>query len=107
MGAYHSTYGNAGLFGVGSDTLVGFDVFRVEDGEVKEHWDNLQGLPPTPNPSGRTMTDGATKVMDLKKTEENRETVLGFVDAVFTNGFATGESELLMSIPASSSSEGG
>lgn len=30
---YHSTYTNAGIFGLNASTLIGFDVFRVENGE--------------------------------------------------------------------------
>jgi len=30
-----------------------------------EHWDNLQEKPSAPNPSGRTMTDGAVEVREL------------------------------------------
>ena len=72
----HSTYENAQAFG--ADTLVAFDVFRVESGRVAEHWDNLQA-PAGPNPSGRSMTDGATEIGDLARTEENKALVLAFV----------------------------
>lgn len=75
----HSTYSNAQMFG--AETLVAFDVFRVEDGKIAEHWDNLQPLAP-PNPSGRTMTDGAVEVTDLDRTEDNKALVMDFVDAV-------------------------
>jgi len=72
----HSTYDNAQLFG--GDTLVAFDVFRVADGQVVEHWDNLQPLAP-PNPSGRSMVDGPTQISDPALTAENRALVQGFV----------------------------
>ena len=72
----HNTYENAQLFG--AETLVAFDVFRVEDGKLAEHWDNLQ-VPGAPNPSGRTMVDGETEVRDLDKTAENKALVSGFV----------------------------
>lgn len=55
-----------------------FDIFRVEDGKVAEHWDNLQPVPET-TVSGRGMTDGATEITDLDKTEANKALVLGFV----------------------------
>ncbi len=51
MVVLHTTYENAQAFG--GDTLVGFDVFRVENGKVAEHWDNLAPLA-APNASGRT-----------------------------------------------------
>lgn len=82
----HSTYDNAQLFG--AQTLVGFDVFRVEDGIVAEHWDNLQ--PQTgPNPSGRLMTDGAVEITDLDKTESNKSLVVDFVNTVLAGGDAS------------------
>lgn len=81
-----STYENAQAFG--APTLVAFDVFRVEDGKVAEHWDNLQA-PGAPNPSGRTMTDGVTEITDLDKTAENKALVVGFVDTVLKGGDAS------------------
>jgi len=72
----HNTYENAQAFG--AETLVAFDVFRVEDGQVVEHWDNLQ-VPPAETVSGRTMTDGPTEVVDLDLTAENKALVEGFI----------------------------
>lgn len=86
MVAFHTTYNNAQAFG--GSTLVAFDVFRVEDGKVAEHWDNLQA-PGEPNASGHTMTDGATEVTDLDKTEENRALVVDFVETVLKGGDAS------------------
>ena len=79
----HNTYENAQLFG--GDRLVAFDVFRVEDGKVAEHWDNLTPVAP-PNPSGRTQTDGATEITDLDKTAENKALVTDFVRTVLKDG---------------------
>ena len=72
----HNTFKNADAFG--APELVAFDVFRVEDGRVAEHWDNLQA-PPETTVSGRTMTDGPTEVTDHEKTTANKELVIGFV----------------------------
>ncbi|MEM9709619.1 MAG: nuclear transport factor 2 family protein [Pseudomonadota bacterium] len=72
----HNTYTNADAFG--APTLAAFDVFRIEDGKVAEHWDNLQPIPET-TVSGRGMTDGPTEITDLDKTAENKELVVGFV----------------------------
>lgn len=47
---------------------IAFDIFRFEDGLIVEHWDNLQETPKKPNPSGRTMIDGALEVKDIEKT---------------------------------------
>lgn len=65
---------------------IGFDVFRFENGRIVEHWDNLQGTPATPNPSGRTMIDGPTEVTDLARTAQNKVLVKAFVDDVLVNG---------------------
>lgn len=72
----HSTFDNAEAFGAPS--LAAFDVFRVADGKVVEHWDNLQPIPEV-TASGRGMTDGPVEITDLDKTEENKQLVLGFV----------------------------
>ncbi|WP_171177635.1 nuclear transport factor 2 family protein [Ruegeria sp. HKCCD8929] len=72
----HNTYENADAFGASS--LAAFDVFRVKDGKVAEHWDNLQPVPDT-TVSGRGMTDGATEITDLDQSQANKELVLGFV----------------------------
>lgn len=76
MVVLHNTYDNADAFGASS--LAAFDIFRVDDGKVVEHWDNLQPIPDT-TASGRGMTDGPTQITDLDKTQENKALVLGFV----------------------------
>jgi predicted SnoaL-like aldol condensation-catalyzing enzyme len=65
---------------------IGFDIFRFEDGKIVEHWDNLQETPKRPNPSGHTMTDGATTVTSLEKTAANKTLVRSFVDDILVNG---------------------
>lgn len=79
----HNTYSDAKLFG--GDNLVAFDVFRVEDGKVVEHWDNLASVAPA-NASGRTQVDGPTEIIDLDKTAENKALVATFVEAVLIAG---------------------
>ncbi|MBX9760039.1 MAG: nuclear transport factor 2 family protein [Beijerinckiaceae bacterium] len=79
----HATYENAHAFG--APTLVAFDLFRVENGLVVEHWDNLQA-PGAPNPSGRTMTDGPTQISDRDLTAANKALVDEFVRAVLIGG---------------------
>ena len=64
--------------GFGDTPVIGFDVFRVEDGKIAEHWDNLIPEQP-PNPSGRTQIDGATEITDLDKTEANKAKVEEFI----------------------------
>jgi predicted SnoaL-like aldol condensation-catalyzing enzyme len=65
---------------------IGFDIFRFESGRIVEHWDNLQPTPAKPNPSGRTMIDGATAVVDVAKTAANKALVTAFVDDVLVKG---------------------
>lgn len=60
---------------------AGFDIFRFEDGLIVEHWDNLQEIAPL-NPSGHSMFDGPTAVVDLDKTESNKAVVKNFVQDV-------------------------
>lgn len=79
----HSTYENAALFG--AETLIGFDVFRVEDGRLAEHWDNLQP-PRAETASGRSMTDGPTEITDLDRTDANRAHVEEFTNEVLLAG---------------------
>ncbi len=79
----HNTYDNAVAFG--AETLVAFDVFRVEDGRVAEHWDTLQPLV-TETASGRSMTDGPTDIADLDKTAENKGLVEGFIADILHGG---------------------
>ncbi|WP_171177595.1 nuclear transport factor 2 family protein [Ruegeria sp. HKCCD8929] len=58
-----------------------FEVFRFEDGQAVEHWDNIQPLL-GPNHSGRGMLDGSTEITDLDKTEANRALARTFVEEV-------------------------
>lgn len=64
---------------------IGFEVFRFEDGQAVEHWDNIQERR-GPNQSGRTMVDGPTEAVDLDLTESNRALVRSFVAAVLVDG---------------------
>lgn len=65
--------------------LAGFDVFRFEDGQIVEHWDNLSAITP-PNPSGHTQFDGTTEITDLDQTDANKAVVKGFVDDILIGG---------------------
>lgn len=64
---------------------VVFDVFRFENGKVVEHWINPQAAAPA-NPSGHTLIDGQTEVVDLEKTEANKAMVGKFFDEVLLKG---------------------
>jgi predicted SnoaL-like aldol condensation-catalyzing enzyme len=64
---------------------IGFEVFRFEDGQAVEHWDNIQERQ-GPNGSGRSMVDGPTEAVDLDLTECNRALVRSFVEDVLIDG---------------------
>lgn len=79
MVAIHARYE-----GFGPTAIIGFDVFRVENGMIVEHWDNL--IPEAaPNPSGHTQVDGATEITDLHLTEANKAKVLEFITKSLIN----------------------
>lgn len=79
----HNTYDNAAL--LGGEQLVAFDVFRVADGQVVEHWDNLAPVA-VANPSGRSQVDGETEIVDLEATADNKALVTGFVQTILMDG---------------------
>ncbi|VAW88612.1 hypothetical protein MNBD_GAMMA17-2286 [hydrothermal vent metagenome] len=64
---------------------IGFEIFRFEDGQAVEHWDNIQKRL-GPNASGYTMVDGETEVTDHEMTESNRMVIQSFVDDVLICG---------------------
>lgn len=64
---------------------VGFDIFRYENGQIVEHWDNLSPITDV-NPSNRSQTDGSYTLTDLDKTESNKAMVKDFIDTVLVNG---------------------
>ncbi|MFG6201669.1 nuclear transport factor 2 family protein [Nonomuraea sp. JJY05] len=67
--------------GFGPDPLVAFDLFRVENGRLAEHWDALTPLARA-TAGGRTQTDGPTAPTDLDETEANRGLVSEFAEKV-------------------------
>lgn len=60
---------------------IGFEIFRFENGQAVEHWDNIQKRK-GPNTSGHSMVDGETKVMDCEITESNRLLIQSFVEGI-------------------------
>jgi predicted SnoaL-like aldol condensation-catalyzing enzyme len=64
---------------------IGFEVFRFEDDQAVEHWDNIQERL-GPNRSGRTMVDGPTEAVDLHLTENNRDLIRSFIEVVLIDG---------------------
>ncbi|WP_216616553.1 nuclear transport factor 2 family protein [Marinifilum caeruleilacunae] len=76
---FHNSYHNAEAFG--AKEIVTFDVWRMEDGKVAEHWDNITPVV-AKTASGRSQVDGPTKVEDLDKTDINKKIVKNFMDDV-------------------------
>ncbi|MGI9352966.1 MAG: nuclear transport factor 2 family protein [Rhizobiaceae bacterium] len=68
-----------------SSRKICFEVFRFEDGQAVEHWDNIQERL-GPNPSGHSMVDGPVEVEDVEHTETNRALVRSFVNTVLVDG---------------------
>ncbi len=60
---------------------IGFEVFRFEEGQAVEHWDNIQRRL-APNLSNHSMVDGSSKATIDAPTEKNRELIRTFVTTV-------------------------
>ena len=80
-GSYVFCHSEYDLFG----SKVGFDIFRMEDGFVVEHWDNLTEKATSLNPSGHSQIDGETEITDREKTEENKALIARFVETILMN----------------------
>jgi len=80
-GSYVFTQSEGDLFG----KKVFFDIYRFENGQIIEHWDNQTDSTP-PNQSGHTSTDGPTEATDLKDTEKNKALIKEFYEAIFLKG---------------------
>ena len=78
--ALHGTY-----HGFGPQPVAAFDIFRVEEGMLVEHWDALQPKAET-TVSGRSETDGPSEVTDRDRTDANRELVTNLVQQFFIEG---------------------
>ena len=60
---------------------IGFEIFRFENAQAVEHWDNIQKRP-GPNSADHTMIDGVTEATDHELTESNRIVIQSFVEDV-------------------------
>ncbi|WP_370942098.1 nuclear transport factor 2 family protein [Amycolatopsis sp. cg5] len=74
--ALHGTY-----HGFGPEPLVAFDLFRVENGKLAEHWDALTPVV-TETASGRSQTDGAAEPGAAELTEQSRKVVTEFAERI-------------------------
>lgn len=68
-----------------SSRNIGFEIFRFENGQAVEHWDNIQKRE-GPNLSDHSMVDGETKVIDGEVTESNRTMIQSFVEDALIQG---------------------
>lgn len=84
-GNYAITHTEYNFFG----PKIGFDIFRFENGQIVEHWDNLQEIAEK-TASGRTQIDGDTDITDLDKTKENKKLVRKLINEVFLEGASSG-----------------
>ncbi len=81
----HNSYDHAEAFG--AKEIATFDIWRIQDGKIAEHWDVIQPIGPV-NASGRSLLDGETEIRDLHKTESNKKLVRTFYEQVFVKGNA-------------------
>ncbi|OTG85461.1 polyketide cyclase [Acinetobacter sp. ANC 4558] len=71
--------------GLDEHALIGFDIYRVDDGKIVEHWDGLVAEA-VPNTSGRTQLDGIATVVSNGQEEKNRKTVTSFFKKALIEG---------------------
>ena len=64
---------------------IGFEIFRFEDGQAVEHWDNIQRRK-GPNHAGHSMVDGVTEGSDHEFIESNRKIIKSFIENVLIQG---------------------
>jgi predicted SnoaL-like aldol condensation-catalyzing enzyme len=69
-----------------SGPQIRFDIFRFENGQIVEHWDNSEAKCPERNGSGRTQTDGPTEIVDWDKTEANKALAREYFEVVLIGG---------------------
>ncbi|MGI8329635.1 nuclear transport factor 2 family protein [Actinomadura scrupuli] len=68
-----------------SQHLVAFNLFRVQDDRIIEHWEVVQpAIADTVNGNG--LVDGPTLVADKERTDENRELVRRVMEEIFIGG---------------------
>ena len=68
---------------VGGTKKAVFDIFRIEDGKLAEHWDAIEDQPEN-TASGLSMTGGSTEIANQEKKDENKRTVTKFYEIIWT-----------------------
>lgn len=71
--------------GLGPVPLVAFDVFRVADGRIAEHWDAMEPLLPGPDGT-RPGVDGPTAVTERERTRTNKGVAAEWVETALIGG---------------------
>lgn len=71
--------------GFGPDPLVAFDIWRVADDKIVEHWDALTSWS-ADTASGRSQTDGAQETTRPEDTAAAKALVTEFVEKVLVRG---------------------
>lgn len=70
----------------GEAEWVTTDFFRTDENDkILEHWDVIAKFHPK-TPSGHTSTSGPTEIIDLDKTEENKELVRSLIEDALMEG---------------------
>ena len=84
-----STYGGSWGQFVGSNSdQVGFDVFKMKDGQMVEHWDNLINVanPEKDTTNGNTQVNSLSKPSDRKVTDKNKAVVKTMLNDMLIGG---------------------
>lgn len=68
----------------GDKTKIRFDVFKFWNGQIVEHWSNVQDSIGV-NPQGHSHTDGPTRPKDIEYTDTNRKHITDFVTECLIN----------------------
>jgi predicted SnoaL-like aldol condensation-catalyzing enzyme len=68
--------------GIEAGPVIAWDLYRVADGRIVEHWDGRQ-VEVTETASGHSMLDGPTEVTQPRASEPNQRIVERAVQAIF------------------------
>ncbi|KAI0564637.1 hypothetical protein FGB62_25g642 [Gracilaria domingensis] len=90
----------------GESKWVTADFFDTDDNDkIIEHWDIIEAYTSSP-PSGHTVLDGATEIVDLDKTESNKQVVREIITQVFMAGGDPSRADEFIAEPSSDTSDG-
>lgn len=71
-------------FGWGDEQKAVIDLFRLQGGQIAEHWDAIQDQPAT-TLNGHALMDGPVTIDDIERTETNKAVASEFYQYVFIN----------------------